>query len=364
MRKLDRYIFKETLIPLLFGLTAFTSLFLGADLVNFSKMIVRYGAPWEVLVELLLLKCPEFLVWTFPMATLMATLLSLSKLSGTSELVAMRAGGVSYYRLIMPVLVLALMVSGVTIAINEFLVPAADQRYKQVLYERVYRKSLPKVTTNIMLDDYSGGRLSRIIYAVKYDSSTKTMYDVSIIQFENGRPVQQTTADKLVWEKDHWYLEDGTIYVLNDNDWGAVAKMSFKGGRQELPLDYQPEDIPKLKKSPEKMTISELKTQILAYESNPEKSREYRLHYHLKFSVPFASLVFAFVGAPLGIQSHRSARSIGFGLSIVIIFIYYILLTMGSAMVQGGYIDPIIGAWWQDVALLMAGLFLIWRARK
>lgn len=364
MRRLDRYILIETLTPLLFGLAAFTSLFIGTDLVNLSQMIIRYGAPWSVLVEMLLLKSPEFLVWTFPMAMLMATLLSLSKLSGTSELVAMRAGGVSYYRLMMPVILLAVVVSGATIAINEYLVPSADLRYQKILYEKVYQKSLPKVTNNIMLDEYQGGKLSRIIYGVKYDSSTQTMTDVSIIQFEQGRPAQQTTAKKLVWEKDHWYLEDGTIYLLNIGNDAPVAKMSFQGGRQELPLDYQPRDIPRLNKKPDKMSIRELSAQIMLLQDNPEKLREYQLQYHLKFSIPFASLVFALVGAPLGIQSHRSARSIGFGLSIVIIFVYYILLTMGSAMVQGGYLPPIVGAWWQDVGLFLVAMFLIYKAHK
>ena len=364
MRILDRYILIETLILLFFGLAAFTSIFIGVDLVDLSKMVVRYGAPWQVLGELLMLKTPELLVWTFPMAMLMATLLSLSTLSRTSELVAMRAGGVSYYRLIMPVLLIALFVSAVTIGINEVLVPVADQRYQQILYERVYRKELPKVTSNIMLDEYSKGRLSRIIYAVQFDSSTKTMRDVSIIQFEQGRPVQQVSASRLVWEKDHWYLEDGTIYLFNPSPDGPVTKLSFLGGRQELPLAYQPQDIPRLTKRPDKMTIRELKAQMLILQENPEKLREYQLQYHLKFSIPFASLVFALVGAPLGIQSHRSARSTGFGLSIVIIFIYYILLTMGSAMVQGGYLAALVGAWWQNGALLLVGLYLIWKAPK
>src|SRR5690606_22006397 len=181
-----RYILTETLAPLFFGLTAFTSLFIGADLVNLSKMIIRYGAPWSVLVHLLILKLPEFLVFTFPMSMLMATLLSLSKLSGTSELVAMRAGGVSYYRLIIPVVLLAVTVSGAAILVNEFLVPEADQRYQRVLYEKVYQKSLPKVTNNIMLDEYTGGKLSRIIYAVSFNNETRTMEDVSVIQFTNG----------------------------------------------------------------------------------------------------------------------------------------------------------------------------------
>ncbi len=364
MRKLDRYILTETLAPLFFGLTAFTSLFIGADLVNLSKMIIRYGAPWSVLVHLLILKLPEFLVFTFPMSMLMATLLSLSKLSGTSELVAMRAGGVSYYRLIIPVVLLAVPVSGAAILVNEFLVPEADQRYQRVLYEKVYQKSLPKVTNNIMLDEYTGGKLSRIIYAVSFNNETRTMEDVSVIQFTNGRPVQQTTAKRLVWEKDHWYLEDGTVYLLSASGEGPVTKVSFAGGRQELPLDYQPKDIPLLQKNPEKMTLRELRAQMLVLQDNPQKLREYQLNYHMKFSVPLASLVFAIVGAPLGIQSHRSARSIGFGLSIIIIFVYYLLLTMGSAMVQGGYLPAVVGAWGQNVVLLIAGLILIWKAPK
>lgn len=112
------------------------------------------------------------------------------------------------------------------------------------------------------------------------------------------------------------------------------------------------------------MNIRELSRHMEILQSEGKETHKLEVEWHLKWAIPMASIVFALVGAPLGIQSHRSASSVGFGLSIIVIFIYYLIMTAGSALAQGGYLPPALGAWLQNIVLGIAGLGLMWRAAR
>src|SRR5690625_2516227 len=107
------------------------------------------------------------------------------------------------------------------------------------------------------------------------------------------------------------------------------------------------------------MSAKELKEHIEILQRQGQDVRRHQVQLHLKTAVPAAGLVMALVGAPLGIQSHRSAASIGFGLSVVVIFVYYLLMTMGSALAQGGHLSPVLGAWLQNVILGGCGVVMV-----
>ncbi|MFS8627847.1 MAG: LptF/LptG family permease [Limnochordales bacterium] len=361
MRVLDRYILRELLGPLLYGVLSFTGLFIGVDLVQLVRMTAEYGAPLWLTLELIALRLPQVFVYTFPMAVLLATLLTLSRLSATSEIVAMQAGTVSFYRIVAPVLVVGLLVAGLSLAVEEWVVPAANYEYRRVLTEDVQGGQLPTVTRNVILKEYQGGILRGFLYASRYDSAARTMYDVTIVEMERGRPVRTTYAARVVWQGNTWLMHDGVIYT-HDGEPGLAV--DFRRGTQPVSIGYRPEQVVQAQKNPEEMTIRELRDHIAALEARGDDTREHVLHLHLKFAVPAASFVFALLAAPLGVQSHRSATSVGFGLSILVIFAYYILMTLGTALGESGQLPPAAAAWLQNAILGMAGLVLLWRAGR
>jgi lipopolysaccharide export system permease protein len=310
---------------------------------------------------------PQVVVWTLPMSVLMGTLLALSQLSGTNEIVAMRAGGVSFYRLAAPALIAGALVSLVTLGLNEMVVPAANATANRVMVEEIRGGELPRITKNVMLKDFANDRLSRFLYAADFDQATKTMSDVAMLEWPGDGAVRQTTAEKLVWEDDGWYFANGTVYVFHGKPGSPaaqVSQLSFHGGKQRVPLKARPEDIAKMQKNPDSMSLTELRTQLALLSPGDERRREFAVQYHLKWSIPAASLVFAWVGAPLGVQHHRRATSVGFGLSIIVIFAYYIVLTLGTAMGQGGTLPPMFAAWLANMLLFVVGVYLVAKARK
>jgi lipopolysaccharide export system permease protein len=364
LRTLDRYLFSQVTGPFLFGVAAFTTLFVGGELVNLASL-VSSGAPVGSAVRILLLKLPQIMIWTFPMAVLMGTLLGLSRLSSTCELVAMRAGGVSFGRMMAPVLALGAMVVALTLGMNEEFVPWANGEIQRVMIEEVSGGELPRVTKNVMLRDFEGDRLTRFVYATDFDRETATMRNVAMLEWRDGEPFRQTTADALVWEADGWYFQDGKTYLFEGPEGrGQVTEVVFRGGKQRVALKERPEDIPKAQKSPETMTMAELRRQMALLGQAHDRYKEFSVQYYLRFATPLVSLVFAWVGVPLGIQHHRRAASVGFGLAVIIIFAYYVVMTVSTALGQGGTLPPAVAAFAPTVLLALAGLVLVLRARK
>ncbi len=361
MRILDGYIAKETLWPVVFGVSSFTSIFVGSELIDLANFVVKSGAPLGKAVLIFLYELPQIFVWTFPMAVLLATLLSLSRLSSTSEIIAMQAGGVSLYRVIAPVLVIALLVTGASFFISEKLVPTANER-STVLMTELSGGSMPTITRNVILKRHERGVMNWFLYAARFDAKTQVMHDVTMVTLQNGQPIENTYAERIVWDETGWFMENGVTNRFQSD--GEVTTMHFQGGRQPVDIGQKPKEIVRAQKDPEEMNIRELSKHISILESQGQDVREFRVKWHSKLAMPFASLVFAFVGAPLGIQPHRSATSIGFGLSVVIIFVYYVIMTAGEALAQGGYLPPLVGGWVANALLALVGLGLVIRSAR
>jgi lipopolysaccharide export system permease protein len=264
-----------------------------------------------------------------------------------------------------PVLVLGALVSLVTVGLNEALVPWAGGEAQRVVVEELEGGKLPRVTRNVMLKDFDGERLARFIYATDFDQATATMHHVAMLEWRDGEPFRQTTADALVYEDAGWYFKNGKTYQFSGPSGDSqVTELTFKGGRQRVALKERPEDIPKSQKAPETMTIRELRREMAVLGPANERFKEFSLQYYLRFATPLVSVIFAWIGVPLGIQHHRRATSAGFGLSIIVIFAYYVVMTLSTAFGQGGTVPPAAAAFAPDVLLFLAGLVFVFRARK
>ena len=361
MRILDRYILRELGTPFFFGVLAFTSLFLSVDLVQLVRTAVDHGAPLGVVLRLVALRLPQVVVYTFPMAMLLGGLLTLSRLSANSEVVAMQAGTVSLYRIVAPVVGVGFMFFLVTLAVNEWVVPETNYAYRRVRVEELQGGRLPVVTRNVILREYQGGLLRGFLYAQEYDGQARVMRGVTVVELAEGRPVRTTYARRVVWEGDTWWMEDGVIHI---HDGEPAVTVDFREGRHPIVVGYRPEQVAAAQKNIEEMTIRELREHIKVLGAQAADLREYLLQLHMRFSLPAASFVFALLAAPLGVHSHRSASSAGFGLSMVVILFYYVLMTLGTALAQGGYAHPAVGAWLPTAVSGAVGVALLLRAGR
>lgn len=356
---IDRYIFKELFEPFLFGLGAFTAI-LSSSMILFElvRAVVLRGMPLFVALQIFIYKLPAIMVYIFPMATLLAALLAFGRLSGDSEVVAFRASGVSLYRLIIPVIFLGFLVSFANLGFSEIVVPQANQAAKNLLIE-TSGKHKPKLQKNIFVPELEHGTLKRIFYAQTLEGDT--MKDVIVQEFSDGRLSQILTAKEALWKKDNdeWIFKSGIIYLIAEN---GEYKHLIKFKEQSVAIKYTPADFFIGDRNPEEMTIAELKKFISLKTKMGEEVTGLNLQLNMKMALPFASLVFALLGAPLGISRRRASSSLGLGLSILVIFFYYILTFISMAIGEIGFLPPGIAAWLPNIATGGIGFYILSKA--
>lgn len=363
IRLLDRYIFREVFFTFLFGIAAFTTVFVGSGtLFRIAQYMTEYGASLTSCIKIFVLSLPGAIIWTFPMSMLLGTLLAFGRLSGSSEITAMKSCGVSFWRIAAPGLILGLIVSFFAVWFNEYIVPWSNEAYTRVLNYEIRGNTAPKSQDHIILKDIKGGVINRLIYARRYDASKEQMQNITMQLFENGKVSHVENAEYAEWKDGTWTMHQGVIYDIPKEEGAAQHLMHFD--TQLLPINDSPRQIVRSQKRPEEMTIRELRETIKLLKGQFVNSRKMEAEFHQRFTVPFASFIFALVGIPLGLQPNRASSSRGFALSIVIIFIYYSFMTMGSAFAQGGTMPAMLAVWIPNIVGLVAGIYLMWKASR
>ena len=361
MRILDRYILKETIMTFIFGICAFTAVFLGSGtLFRIAQYITQYGASFSAIVRLVIYSLPGIVVWTFPMSMLLAALLTFGRLSGNSEIIAMKACGISFKRLIMPVVAFSFAISVFSIAFNEYVVPASNQAYTDLVRYEIQGNTTPASQDHIIIKQIENGTIQRLVYARRYDAQTGQLDNLSIQEFKDGKMVAVENAKYAKWDNNNWIMHTGVLYDLSEAN--TERMMNFDS--QVLPISQNPKQIIRSQKKADEMSIKELREQIDIMKSQYVDTRKLETELYQRFTIPMASLVFTLIGAPLGIQPNRSSSSIGFGISIIIIFIYYTLMTLSGAIGQSTVIPPMIAVWIPNLVAFLVGFYLIRKESK
>lgn len=362
MRILDKYILKELAGPFVFGIAAFSSVFIGTDtLFRIARYITQYGATLLAALKLFIYSLPGIVVLTFPMSMLLASLLAFGRLSGNSEITAMRSGGISFYRLAAPVFIAAFGVSLLAMVFNELLVPQSKVAYENVVRYEIQNNNQPKSQEHIVIKDINNGKLERLTYARKFNEGTSTMDTVTVQEFANDRLVRVENAEKAKWQDGRWVMYNG---IINDLSEAGSVERTMHFAQQVMPVKKTPKTIGSEQKEPDEMTIKELKQHIKALEREYVVANEYKMELYQRITIPLACFLFALIGTPLGLQPQRSSSSIGLGLSIIIIFIYYGIMTVSKALGEGGAIPPLVAAWIPNTIALIAGAYLVRRAAR
>lgn len=360
-KTIDRYIVKELLDPFLFGLGAFTAI-LASSTVMFElvRAVIIKGMPITVAIQLFVFRLPGVMVYIFPMAMLLSALLAFSRLSNDSEIVAFRAAGVSLYRLIIPVLLLGFLISCLTLFFYEIVVPVSNQAAKNLLVE-TSGKHTPKIQKNMFVPEIEHDVLKRIFYARELKG--EVMQGVIIGEFEGDKLSELINAREAAWQKDkdQWVLRDGIIYILSES---GEYKHLIKFKEQYIAIKYSPSDFYMGEKKADEMNVGELSDYIKLKRKMGEDVTDYEIQFNMKFAIPFACLVFSLLGAPLGLNPKRASSSIGLGLSIIIIFVYYTIMSISVAFGELRWLPPPVAAWAPNLATGGIGWYVLNRAVK
>lgn len=369
---MDRYIAMELAAPFLFGVGAFSSIGLAVGtLFDLVRKITESGLSLAIALQIFLLQMPYFIGLSFPMATLLASLMAYSRLSKDSEMVALRGCGVSLYRLVLPAVLLGLLVTGVTFTFNEVLVPTTKYQATTIYEQALNQEKLPFQDENIFYQQFDdveqpngekAQELIRLFYAHQFDG--QQMRGLVILDFSQKNLNQVVTAESATWNptQNIWNFVNGTIYLVAAD---GSSRNILRFEQQQLQIPRIPLDLALPSRDPLEMSLAEAKQQLKLLRQNGDEKeiRQLEIRIQQKYALPFACVMFGLIGASLGARSQRTSTATGFGISLLIIFVYYLLSFSTDILGQIGLLSPILSAWLSILlGLTVGGWLLIRRA--
>jgi len=361
MRILTRYILNEFLKPFLLGVVAFASLLIISELFVQLDRWVDFNTPFLVCAEYLFWRTPEWLVRISPVAVLLATLFSLGGLARHNELTAMKASGISSYRIVLPLLVLCLFLVLGSLSFSELVLPYANQRVDYIYDVKVMHREITNYQKqeNLIIAGEEGR-----MYTIKYlDGEKKLMEGISVDQFnKNFDLISQIHAKKAIWKGNHWIFYDGVFRQFDYGEGRTIKEEKFEERAFYLPerLDH----FCRKQKKPGEMNYFELRTYIANLTKNGIPAIREKVELYSKTSFPFSCLIIMLVGIPFALETSRSGKVMGFALSIFICFLYWGMFSVGKAIGENRVLPPVLAAWFANIIFGILALTLISRIHK
>ncbi len=373
---IDRWIIGQILPPMLFAISAFTVISISVGvMIDLIRKIVEFGLPLFLALKVLIYSLPSFLVLSFPMSVLLSTLLAYGKLSSNSELLALRSLGIKVSRVVTPAIILSILMTVLTFYFNDSLVPASN-----TLAESTLRAGLggafnsEKGKDNIMFARY-GSRiepntnkltktntfLTHIFYASWFENNK--MSEVTVLDFSRQGIQQVLKAKSANFDKTTsiWTFTNGNIVSIDAE--GKTTTINFD--TYNYPFSEGPLEIAKVPRDANEMTLKQAieAEKIYKLTGNLKETRRMQVRIQEKLTLPCACIVFGLIGSSLGSKSNlRTSRSQGFGLSVILILIYYVMSFAFSSFGVKGLLNPIFATWLPVFLSLGGGCYLLKKA--
>jgi len=354
----------EMLPPFAVSVAGLMFIFLMAQILKITKWIVNYRIGLGQVLKALAYSSPYFLSFVIPMSVMLAVLLTFLRMSGDNEITALKAAGISFLRLLPPVVFFCLVGWILTGGTLLWGVPWGKNSLESMKNQLDLAHADGMIQERTFITDFFGF----VLYFNALDLSQRTMEDVFIEDHSNKGFVSHIIAPRgrLVTNREtgtyRMQLYDGIINQVNLNDKSSLS-ISFETYNVNLdPVKLIERRIKKNKKKNEQaMWMGELREAINTAAEKDKYYWRWLIEYHRRIALPWACLALGLLAVPLGIQSRSAKRSYGFILALGMFFTYFILMSAGMVFGENGIYPPVVGMWLPN---LIMGAAAFWFARR
>jgi len=357
---LDKYLLKQLLETFIPGIVIFTTLVFASDqFLYLVKQISNYGIPFKVAFLAILLQLPYVIVFTIPMAVLLAVILTFNKFNKDNEITVMRACGINLRRLAMPVLIFSFAATISSFCLNEFVVPAANTQARNLMLWALMQKNLPQAKSNFSFKEFDvNKRLKRLFYINKYDK--KKLEGVTVLDLSKTDVIQVMQAKHAEAKPDKWRFYEAVNYTIS-KDGKVLNTAVFK--ESDLNTSFNLTKLQKLHKAGELnfFALSSYINKVKDKEKNNPEFSELKIKLYEKISLPATCFLISIIGIPLAITPPRTRFNRGLLFSVLIIFCYYIMRAVSTSLGEAQILHPFISAWLPNFIILSTGCFLFYR---
>ena len=362
MNKINRYIFCELFLVFVIAILATTGALFLDKLLYLTEVIINKGVSFYNVTKMILYIAPAFLVLTIPTGVLIASVVTFSRISTDSEITALKAGGISLYQLLVPVMALSLFAYILTGFMMIYGLPNGNQAFRELLFRILRTQANYEIKSKLFNNDFK----NMIIYVDEKDENSPLMKGIFISETTKEGENRIINAEKgtLLSDKNAFVVQmkltNGTIHRLG-KDKKNYHTLKFKRYILEMEIP-KPEEIGgNLLRGNRELSISKLKEKIEKHKKEGITISNELVELHKKFSIPFAALIFGLIGAPLGVKCSRSGKSGSFTMSLFVIVFYYILLLFGESLGDTGKLHPFLAMWLPNFVVIIIAVYLVYK---
>ena len=355
LKKIDIYIIKKFLGTYFFAIALIISIAVVFD-IN-EKLDSFLNAPLKaIVVDYYLNFIPYFANLFSPLFTFIAVIFFTSKLADNSEIIAMLSSGISFRRLLIPYMISAAIIAGVTFYLNSYVIPPAN--VTRIEFQNKYVKN-KKVdyASNIQLQVEPGV----IAYMSRYDNNTKTGYRFSLEKFEGKILKSRLTAQTVTYDSAyHWIIKDYMIRNFN-----GMREELTRGSRLDSIITIEPSDFLISRYDSELMTTSALKTYIDRQKKRGVANiKDFEIEYEKRFAMTAASFILTVIGMSLSSRKVKGGMGVNIGIGLLLSFSYILFSTVSSTFAVSGATSPRIAVWLPNIVYSIIAVYLYRKAPK
>jgi len=335
----------------------FTAIIFASDtFITLIKQISMYGIPFKVALIMIILNLPSVFVMTIPMGVLLATVMTLNKLSLSSEITVMRSCGIGINRISKSIFIFAIIMAFTSFFINETIVPASTKQSKDLALWAFGQKNIPNGKQNFIFKETDGSNLRRLFYVGNCEDNV--LHNITVLDISKESTIQVLQAKLGSTSPEGWIFDKGAIYTISTP--GKILNTTiFEKSVAKFGMDLSDELEKNVAKEQNFMQL----ISYLAKNPNLEKKKAdfLKIQLHDKIALPVTTIVFVLVGVPLAITPPRVRYNRGFLFSILIIFFYYLIRALSLSFGETGALMPFLAAWLPNIIIAIFGAFMYYK---
>lgn len=354
----DKYLLKSFLRVFLFAILAFVVIYITVNVFEEIDNFIDHDAKLVSIARYYFYSLPFVLTYVIPVSLLLGTVFSMGVLARRNELTALLASGVSLTRVARPIFATSLVIALFSIYFNDHVVSRANIRKDDVMHYDIEGRVRSK--PDMKTDFRYLGEHGFVYLASTFDARSLTLYDVVVQQFEDDAVVRRIDAKSAQWVNNRWRFAGGYVRTFKSGAENVAAFDTLTVPEmKEKPEDFAADEVQE-----ENMNLIELRRFIGKVQRSGGNVEKYMVDMYFKFSFPFAGSIFVLIGVALASGKRKPSIATGFGLTLVVSFMYYAVLRVGQTLGHNGVLPPFFAAQAGNILFLIVGLVMLRRANQ
>ncbi|HXV13024.1 MAG TPA: LptF/LptG family permease [Candidatus Krumholzibacteria bacterium] len=353
----DRYLLARFVRIFLYSVLSFVVIYITVNVFEEIDNFIDHDAQLGEIARYYVFSIPFVLTYVVPVSLLLGTVFAMGILARRNELTALLASGVSLVRVAAPIFSVALLVSIGSVFFNDAVVSRANRIKSDIMRHDIEgrERQNPDVKNNFRYLGADGF----VYLAETYSHENLAMYDVVVQQFDGNTMERRIDAKNAKWNGSRWVFSSGFVRTFGSEEHVEGFDTLTVREMTETPEDFAQEEIDE-----ENMTFVELQRYIERVQKSGGKVQKYLVDLYFKLSFPFAGSIFVLIGVALSSGKRKPSIATGFGLTLVIAFVYYAILRVGQTLGHNDFLPAALAAQLGNIIFLAVGLAMLRRANR